>query len=117
MRGGIYIGRGVLRSGRRRRCRSPLHVLDHGGLARLAHVARITDTATAAPVADDTTDATATDATPDATATASAAPASAVLCVHGGVAALRGVPLRHRQLLVLDDRQTFNLDIYDENYE
>lgn len=118
VRGGVHAGHGVLRGGRRRRCGSPLHdVPDHGGFARLAYVARIADAATAAPVAGGTADATAADATSDATITAaaSAAPASAAaLCVRGGVAALRGVPLRHRQLLVLNDRQTLNLDLPTE---
>jgi len=113
VRGGVHIGHGIVRGGRRRRCGSPLHdVPDHGGLTRLAHVAHITDATTAAPVADGTTDATATDATPDATATAAcAAPSAVALCIRGGIAALRGVPLRHRQLLVLDDRQTLNLNL------
>lgn len=109
MRSGVDVGRGVFRGGRRRWCGGPLHeVPDHGGFARLAHVTHITDTTTATTVADGTTDATATDAT---AAAASATPASdAALCVHGGITAFRGVPLRHRQLLVLDNRQTLNLD-------
>lgn len=131
MRAGVHARHGVLRSGRRCRCESPLHdVLHHGGVARLANIAHITDAATAAPVADGTTYATAADATPDATATtattdatgttataASAAPASgATLCVRERVVVLRGVPLRHRQLLMLDNRQTFNLD-YEKNID
>lgn len=110
MRGGVHAGHGILRGGRRRRWGGVLHdVPDHRGLTGLAYVTHITDAATATPVADGTTDATAADAIPDATATtasaASTAPATAVaLCVRGGVVALRGMPLRHRQLLMLDDR-------------
>lgn len=106
MRSGVHARHGVLRGGRWCRCGGVLHdVLDHSGLTGLAHVTHITDAATATPVADGTTDATAADAISDATATTTSAAASAVtFCVRGGVVALRGVPLRHRQLLMLDDR-------------
>lgn len=111
MRARVYIGHGVRWSGRRHRCGGPLHgVPGHGGLAGLAHVIHVAD---ATPVAEDITHVTATDATSYGTVTA--VPAStATFYVRGSIATLCGVPLRHSQFFMFDDRQTLNLEFTEK---